>query len=163
MTSPFRLPIADLLQTGGSRDVTVSGPGGGWGVELSRAPAEATVEGDFTLTAVGGGIVVRGVARLPVKHTCYRCLTEWDDVAEAEISELFADATLDGVDYEIEGDDIDLEPLLIDELTLAMPLRPFDGCVELGEAAESDQNADPSGPESTSPFAVLKDLLEEES
>ncbi|MBT8198826.1 MAG: DUF177 domain-containing protein [Acidimicrobiia bacterium] len=161
MTSPFRIHIADLSQTGDSRDVVVTGPAEGWGVELSLVPAGAEASGRFTLTAVGNGVVVRGSVAVPVHNTCYRCLESWDDTVEVDISEMFGDDTLEGVDYAVDGDEIDLEPLLRDELTLAMPLQPSDECDELGGDDASDQNAPPQRGES--PFAVLKDFLDGES
>ncbi|NNC74716.1 MAG: DUF177 domain-containing protein [Acidimicrobiia bacterium] len=161
MTSPFRVHVADLGQAGESRDVTISGPAGDWGIELSRVPDEAVLEGTFTITGVGNGVVVKGSASVPIHHTCYRCLESWDSTAVVDITEMFGDGTLEGVDYAIERDEIDLEPLLRDEVTLALPLQPSDDCDQLGGEGESDQNAD--SPRGESPFAVLKDLLEGDS
>ena len=67
-------------------------------------------------------------------------------------------------EYLLDGDLVDLEPVIRDETLLALPLLPVcpDGCVELVEATETDLNTDVPGDESrdSSPFAVLQDLIE---
>ncbi len=67
-------------------------------------------------------------------------------------------------DYVIDGLELDLEPILRDELLLALPLSPTcgPGCKGVVDAAKTGLNTgtpDDDG-DSSSPFAVLRDLLE---
>jgi uncharacterized protein len=131
---------------------------------MSRILPEPELTADLTLAPMPGGLLVRGPLTARVRHVCHRCLDEWEEDVELSVAELFAspnDASED--DYVLEGDELDVEPLLRDEVLLAMPLVPTCGedCRGLVEAPESDLNTGgPEASESRSPFAVLKDLFE---
>jgi len=135
-----------------------------WSVELSEVLPDPPLRAALRLDAVAGGIEVRGTVTVAVRHRCYRCLTEIDDELALDLAEVVtADATGDD-DYHLDGDVLDVEPLLRDEVLLAMPVVPACGpdCPGLVGAPGSGLNtATPDQEdESASPFAVLKDLLD---
>ena len=102
-----------------------------------------------------------------MRLTCARCLAETDHVHRVRVDQL-ARRPGDGEDedddpgYLLEGDELDLEPMLRDEVLLALPVlwRCESGCAELGESPQNDLNTTAPGQRSDSPFAVLRDLLD---
>ncbi len=110
---------------------------------------------------MSGGIFARGPVTYRVVHSCSRCLTERTETNTIRVAQLFADDDADDIDYRIEGEEIDLEPMLRDEIILDWPISPScgDACEGLGSEAESDLNDTSLREES--PFAALRDLLPE--
>ena len=104
---------------------TVAAPNG-WGLELVEVPAGSEVELDLRLEAVLEGVLVSGAVRAEVSAECGRCLEPVHDRVEVDLQELFAyDADdADGDVGALDGDFIDLEPLVRDALVLGLPLNP---------------------------------------
>jgi uncharacterized protein len=167
--SPFLHSVADLdLDRSPRRDVLITVPVD-WAIELSRLEPDPPLEADLTLTRTRGGVIVTGRVDADVRHVCPRCLEERIEPIEIEVAQLVADPSADDdvdepPEYLLDGDTVDLEPVLRDETLLALPLLPVcpGGCSELVEATETDLNTDVPGDESrdSSPFAVLQDLIE---
>jgi uncharacterized protein len=167
-SSPFVNSISDLSVDGVmSRDIIIEHPVE-WGIELSRIESDPPLEADLTMTRTRGGLIVKGRVVADVRHTCPRCLTERTEPLSVEIAQLVAEPDdlddADAPDYLLDGDLVDLEPVIRDETLLGLPLQPVcpEGCVELVAPDQSDLNTDVPGDESTdsSPFAVLQQLIE---
>jgi uncharacterized protein len=160
--SPFVVPVADLLADSGSRravelDVPIS-----WGFDGAAVGPALRV--DLVLENASGVLVVRGPAESDLRLTCHRCLTEWEAPLAVEVTEVLGFGE-DEDGYELAGDDADLEPVLRDALLLEVPLRPLcrSDCRGLCATCGADLNTEscPGHDEaSSSPFAVLRDLLE---
>jgi uncharacterized protein len=135
------LDIRELGRRPGSeRKVTrtVQAPAG-LGIEVLRVPEGSQVEIDLRLEAVMEGVLVTGSALVGLEGECVRCLEPISDEVEVEFQELFvyhdqgshrgSDATpADPEDDEtsrLEGDLLDLEPLLRDAVVLALPFQPL--------------------------------------
>ncbi len=113
------------------------------GVDLIGVPAGAELDLDLRLESVVEGVLVSGTAQVPLSGECGRCLEVLDDQLVVDLQELFAYAESDtGGDEEaarMEGDLLDLEPVLRDAVVLALPLTPLcqedcSGlCVDCGE------------------------------
>ena len=162
--SPFVLPVGDLLRDRAEpRDVEVVASVD-WSIEMSRVLVEPTLYADLSLIPMPGGILVRGSVEGEARHSCRRCLDEWTEPFDVAVAQLFAhaeSATED--DYILHGDELDLEPVLRDEVLLSMPLVPTCGedCPGLVDDSENDLNTDvPEADDFRSPFAVLKDLFD---
>ncbi len=102
------------------------------GIEVLRVPDGSPVEFDLRLEAVMEGVLVTGTARADVTGECARCLEPLDDDVEVDFQELFAyeesDTATDAGDDDasrLEGDLLDLEPLLRDAVVLALPFQPL--------------------------------------
>lgn len=167
-SNAFVHSISDLSVDGVmARDVFIEAPVT-WNTELSRVLPEPPLEADLTLTRTRGGLIVKGRVDADVMHTCPRCLTERTEPIAVEVAQLVAEPSDidddDQPDYLLDGDMVDLEPVVRDETLLSLPLQPVcpDGCVELVPPEETDLNTDVPGDESrdSSPFAVLQDLIE---
>ena len=109
-------------------------------------PPGAALDLDLRIESVREGVLVSGTATVPLAGECGRCLEPISDTLVVDLQELFAyeDSTTDltGEDDEtarMEGDFLDLEPVLRDAVVLALPLTPLcrqdcSGlCVDCGE------------------------------
>ena len=100
------------------------------GIEVLRVPEGSPIEFDLRLEAVMEGVLVTGTARAALDGECVRCLEPIDDTIVGDIQELFVYDDKDVVDEEdetsrLEGDLLDLEPLLRDAVVLALPFQPL--------------------------------------
>ena len=101
-------------------------------VELAEVPMGADVELSVRLEAVTEGVLVTGTAIAPVAGECARCLEPLTSSVEASFQELYhyepGEAADDEDELLLDGDLLDLEPVLRDAVVLALPLAPL--CAE---------------------------------
>ena len=96
---------------------------------LAGVPEGSGLRLDLTLESVTEGVLVTVKALAPVAGECARCLEPVSDTIEVRCRDLFSyeqdagDADEDG--YSLDGDLLDLEPVLRDALVLALPLAPL--------------------------------------
>ena len=135
--APLVLDTRELGRRAGSmRTVqrTVSAPAG-WELDLVGVPAGSEVQLDLRLEAVMDGVLVSGTVAAPIRAECGRCLAPVEDEVDVDVQELFAyDPAPDGDEISlVEGDLINLEPVLRDAVVLALPLNPVcrDDCAGL--------------------------------
>jgi uncharacterized protein len=102
------------------------------GIEVLAVPSGAEIDLDVRLESVAEGVLVSGTASGVAAGECARCLTDLEIPVSAHLRELFAypesttAATTDDDEIPRLVDDlIDLEPLVRDEITLALPLAPL--------------------------------------
>ncbi|GAA4613305.1 DUF177 domain-containing protein [Actinoallomurus liliacearum] len=101
------------------------------GVEMVGVPEGADIELDFRLEAVMEGVLISGTARAPLTGECARCLEPVTSSIEVDFQELYVYSdTRSGESAEederrLEGDLIDLEPVVRDAMVLALPLSPL--------------------------------------
>ncbi len=120
------------------------------GIEVLGVPQGSPVELDLRTEAVMEGVLVTGTARAALEGECARCLEPISDEIEVRFQELFVydDQGVDP-DEELEvsmlqGDLVDLEPLLRDAVVLALPFQPLCEddcpglCVECGARLADD-------------------------
>ncbi|MDP9433984.1 MAG: YceD family protein [Actinomycetota bacterium] len=120
------------------------------GTVLIGVPPGADIDLDLRLESVMEGVLVSGTADVPLTGECGRCLEPVSDEMVVDLQELFAypESTTDATgrssepDEEtarMEGDHLDLEPVLRDAVVLALPLTPLCRpdcaglCAECGE------------------------------
>ena len=97
------------------------------GLEITgaRVPEGAELVLDATLESIEGAITLSGTLAVPWTAECRRCLDDIAGVAEVEVREVFEVHPVEGDTYPIEGDHIDLEPLVRDAALLNLPLAPL--------------------------------------
>ena len=107
----------------------------GWRVELIGVPAGGDVHLDLRLESVMEGVLVSGGLDVPVTGSCARCLEPIEDTLQLDVQELYAyeGSTTEATSEEdevrrIDGDFLDLEPLVRDTIVLNLPLAPV--CTE---------------------------------
>ena len=130
--APLVLDTRELGRRPGSqREVTRTVPApADLGIEVLRVPEGSPVELDLRLEAVMEGVLVTGTATAGPEGECVRCLEPIKDELSATFQELFvyADHGTPDEDDEVstlEGDLLDLEPLLRDAVVLALPFQPL--------------------------------------
>jgi DUF177 domain-containing protein len=96
-------------------------------IELIGVPEGSPVQLDLLLESVMEGILASGTARASLAGECARCLDPVEDELVVELQELYVYPESDARDDEasrLEGDYLDLEPVLRDAVVLALPFRP---------------------------------------
>lgn len=83
----------------------------------------------LTLESVTEGVLVTATVEAPVSGECARCLEPVSQTIEVRCQELFSyeqgSGSGDEDGYALDGDLLDLEPVLRDALVLALPLAPL--------------------------------------
>ncbi|HSF86591.1 MAG TPA: YceD family protein [Acidimicrobiia bacterium] len=161
--NPFLVHARDLLANPGKvREHTVDASVD-WGIELARVSEDHELHADLDLVSTSGGVLVRGAVDVVAATTCARCLAESESEMRIEVAQMVEHGADDDDEYHTTGDDLDLEPILRDEVLLAMPLRPQcePACEGLVQGSETDLNtpAPGSARRTDSPFAALQDLF----
>lgn len=123
---PLLIGVTELRRRPGTqREVQVAAALEGLAITTARVPDGAAVEVDGVLEAIEHAITLRGTVRAPWVAECRRCLEEVRGEAEVELAEVFETRPTPGETYPIEGDDIDLEPVVRDAVLLNLPLAPL--------------------------------------
>ena len=126
MIDPLRIDLVELrrrLATRRSfqREATVQG----LVVGSTFVPEDEPVRVDLDLESVSNGVMVAGTVRASWEGECRRCLEPVRGVVEVEVQELFSDNGDPDEIYPIEGDEIDLRPMVRDAIVLNLPLAPL--------------------------------------
>jgi uncharacterized protein len=88
-------------------------------------PAGEPVAIDLVIESVLDGIMVTGTLVAPWSGECRRCLEPIHGTIDLEVRELFEARHTPGDSYPIDGDHIDLNPLVHDVVLLGLPLLPL--------------------------------------
>ena len=138
--SPLVLDTRELGRRPGSmRTLSRSVPApGDLGVDVLGVPAGSALELDLRLESVVEGVLVSGTVSGTVAGECVRCLDPVSRHLTVDLQELWThpgrerEARTDeaGEDVEdelprLDGDLLDLEPVLRDAVVLALPLQPL--------------------------------------
>jgi uncharacterized protein len=138
-------------------------------LELARVPVGDDLQLDLRFEAVTEGVLVTGSATAPVAGECARCLTPLASTVTASFTELYLyqhdrhdkhERFDEGDEQEealyLDGDLLDLEPVLRDAVVLALPMSPLCRedcpglCVECGvplaDAGPGHQHEDAPDP-----------------
>ena len=131
--NPWKIDLRELGRRAGAMqelDRTVPAPEE-WKVELIGVPAGADVRLRLRLESVMEGVLVSGEIEAPLVGSCARCLEPIEDTLTLDVQELYAyeGSTTEETSEEdevrlVEGDFLDLEPLVRDTVVLSLPLSP---------------------------------------
>jgi len=174
--APLVLDTRELGRRPGSqRQKSFSAPApADLGIEVLRVPEGSPVEFDIRLEAVMEGVLVTGTATAGLDGECVRCLEPIHDDIEVDFQELFVyeekDDETDDEDSgtsRLEGDLLDLEPILRDAVVLSLPFQPLCQddcpglCIECGARLADDpdhQHEEPIDPR----WAALQGLTQDD-
>jgi uncharacterized protein len=98
------------------------------GIGVIGVPADSPVELDLRLESVVEGVLVTGTATVAISGECVRCLSPIVDRLEIDVQELFVYPGRYAAEDEssrLDGDLIDLEPLLRDSVVVELPFQPL--------------------------------------
>jgi DUF177 domain-containing protein len=139
--SAFRVPVGDLLRRAGERrPVAVAGP---VAAATSGATVAAEASADLMLESLGGdALVATGSVRAAWAGECRRCLGEAHGEVVSSVRELFERGSDGEETYPIEGDQVDVEPLVRDAVLLELPLAPLcrEACAGLCPVCGANRN-----------------------
>jgi uncharacterized protein len=162
----FTVSVAEILgRPGAYRDLKIRKPLAG--VRTSLARLYRDVDATLRAESVVEGILVTGPVAGSSVLQCARCLKQLPSDVEVEVCDLFyAPGHLDQAEddsYRVTGNEIDLEPLLRDAITLGLPLNPLCGedCKGLCARCGKDLNlgdCDCTEDESDPRWAALDEL-----
>jgi uncharacterized protein len=99
------------------------------GVDVLGVAEGSQLDLDLRLESVMEGVLVSGTARAEVTGECVRCLDPIAVQLAVDVQELFAYPGHEPEDdeaemYRVEGDLIDIEPVVRDAVVLALPFKP---------------------------------------
>ncbi len=121
--------IADVRRRPGvQRPVTRSFPAEALGpiaTSTATVPPEGEVVLDGVLEATGLDVVLTGTVTAPWEGECRRCLQPVVGTVEADLREVFTPHPVEGETWPVDGDSIDLAPVLRDAVLLTLPLVPL--------------------------------------
>jgi uncharacterized protein len=102
------------------------------GLDMIAVPPGTELEVDVRLESVSEGVLATATVTGEVAGECGRCLVDFTEPLQVEFIELFAypDSTTDATTEpdevsRVEGDHLDLEPVLRDAVVLSLPLTPL--------------------------------------
>jgi uncharacterized protein len=192
MAGPLVVPIAELRRRVGTRrplqrtvDVAavadLAGAGEAVGVAGTTVPPDGEIAVDLVVESVLEGVTVSGTLRAPWRADCRRCLETVEGEVDIDVQELFEANPTPDETYPLEGDQIDLAPLVRDAVLLALPLSVLcaETCAgpdperfpahrdEAGDAGEAASGTDGEADDSREPpadprWAALRELRFEE-
>lgn len=144
--------------------------------ELATSTAEVPPGSDVELEAVaeasGADVVLTGTVSFTWEGECRRCLQTVTGRVSADVREIFQDRPVEGETWPIQGEAIDLAPVLRDAVLLALPLVPLcaDDCAgpdpdrfptrieDEGPTDADPDRAEDDGPPVDPRWAALDDL-----
>jgi uncharacterized protein len=120
------LDVIDLIhQPGELRERTIDTVApGGWGNAVIGVREGEPLHVDVRLESLHEGILVSADAETVARGECVRCLVDVELPVEVEIQELFAYSRDEAVEYEVQGSQVDVEPVLRDTVVLSLPFQP---------------------------------------
>jgi uncharacterized protein len=122
---------------GTQREVTLTTPVPGLAISTAHVPDDGVIAIDVVLEAIDGAITVTGTIVAPWEAECRRCLDDTRGVETIPVREVFEVRPTPGETYPIDGDHIDLEPVVRDSVLLSLPLAPLCGPDCRGPAPET--------------------------
>jgi uncharacterized protein len=130
---PFVVAVTtERRNPGVQRRVRVAGPLAQLATSAATVPPDGDVVADVVLEAMTDGrITATGTIAAPWTGQCRRCLEQVAGIVEVEVQEVFEPHPPPDADtYRLDGDQLDLEPMVRDAVLLALPLAPLcsEGC-----------------------------------
>lgn len=124
--SPFRVNVRDLLNRPGEmrEESLVIGVPEPLGEGLVSVRTGSELDIDLRLESVHEGVLVSATVDAVAEGECGRCLIDVALPVEVEFQELFAYHSGEAIEYEVQDDHVDLEPIIRDAVVLALPFQP---------------------------------------
>ena len=126
MPKPLLINAAELLRRPGSeRRLDLEATVAELGIADRRFDVTATVVVSLRLESLTDGIVVDGELRAPWADSCGRCLAPAHGEVVSEVQELYQQVVTVPDAFEIAGDQLDLVPMIRENLLLDAPVAPL--------------------------------------
>ncbi|HVQ44277.1 MAG TPA: DUF177 domain-containing protein [Candidatus Saccharimonadia bacterium] len=131
----MHINVRDILveSVGYSRAYKISGER----PEIDGLTLTRDIEGEITISRLDSSLLVRGRVMTEIELECHRCLSTFSRPTHVNLAQEYAESPMDD-QLPIEDDEIDLAPVIGQELILDIPLqilcRP--DCPGIQDAAE---------------------------
>jgi uncharacterized protein len=165
----FKVQVHDLMKRPGlmrehDLQIVLTDP---IGTEVVKVPVASVLEVGLRLESVHEGILASGELSAVAEAECSRCLDEIEIDVEVDFQELYNYKAQDEEEFEVVGEEIDLEQVIIDAIVLELPFQPVcdKGCLGLCMECGFRLSDDPSHAHEgqiDSRFEALKELLEKQ-
>lgn len=133
--SPYIQTVRDLIRNpGGMRERTIDfAAPEHLGEGLVAVQEGSPLHIDLKLESLHEGVLASGSVTGQADGECSRCLAPVSLPVEVEFAELFGYPADQPFDHQLDGDLLDLEPVVRDAVVLALPFQPecVDGCADL--------------------------------
>lgn len=137
----YLVNVADLLRRPGShREIEFVAPVHSIAVVDSAVPEGAEAHVQLKLEALSDGLTVTGTVRAPWRGLCRRCLETAEGELCAEVREVYASHPVSDDIWPLHGEQLDLFDLVVEALTLELPLAPLCNASCLGLCPECGIN-----------------------
>ncbi|MFM7062564.1 MAG: YceD family protein [Actinomycetes bacterium] len=130
----LKIAIAELRRRPGNRqevdlDVAFAETGlSESAVITATVPADSVGHVHLVLESMSDGVTATGTVRFPWRGECRRCLGPTSGEVVADVLEVYKDVPTGEDTLPVEGDSVDLGPVVRDAVVLALPLAPL--CAE---------------------------------
>ena len=127
MSAPLVIGVSELLRRPGTqREFAVVVELDGLRTTSAAVAPDAEINGRFTIDAMSDhAVTVKGAVTAPWTGECRRCLRPVEGMLTARVEEIFDARPIEGETYPLEGERVNLEPLVRDAVLLALPLAPL--------------------------------------
>lgn len=143
MAYPLRVNAAELLRRPGSeKTIDLHATVAEIGLHDERFRESDTVDIHLRLESLTDGIVVNGEVVAPWHGICRRCATAATGTLRSDVHELYQETVTDPEAFPLEGEQLDLEPMVREVLVLDAPSSPLcrDDCAGLCPDCGIDRN-----------------------
>jgi uncharacterized protein len=132
--NPFVFDVREVgRRAGATREYRRSVPApAGLGLDLVGVPQGAPLALELRLESVTEGVLVTGTVTAPLTGECGRCLEPLSAELDVDVCELFAwpnsatdETTEQDEVHRIDGDYLDVEPVVRDSVVLGLPWTPL--------------------------------------
>ena len=127
----LKIGIAELRRRPGNRQVVdLDISFGATGLEDSAVitatvPADSVGHVHLVLESMSDGVTATGAVRFPWQGECRRCLGPTSGEVVADVLEIYKDVPTGDDTLPVDGDFVDLGPVVRDAVVLALPLAPL--------------------------------------
>lgn len=126
MASPLIVNSSELLRRPGTtRDISLVVPASLFDFGDSRIADDSNVDVKLHLESLTDGIVVRGELSGHWQLQCRRCLRPVDDESVANVDELYQRVPDNPDAYPLNGEQLDLQPMVRELVLLSLPESPL--------------------------------------
>jgi uncharacterized protein len=167
MASPLLINIIEMTRRAGTlKDIEISIPVSTFDFADKRLNDATEIEIALQLESINGGIVVHGTVTGQSRLLCGRCLRDIDYANIATIDELYQRVPDSEDAYPIEGESLDLQPMVRETVLLSLPDTPVckADCPGLCPQCGADLQSAPCGCQAQrfdERWAILDQLREE--
>ena len=161
---PFVVGVTELLRHPGvRREITVDAPLDDIGISSAQVLEGSDLSARLTVEAMTDhSLTVTGTIAADWMGECRRCLSTVEGTVETQVHEVYDTRPVEGETYALDGDTLDLEPMVRDAVLLALPLAPL--CQEACAGPEPEHHplgadeADEDEPAADDRWSALNDL-----